>query len=234
MEIQLQLKAPDVNQPVVYSTVTKTPPPPPPPPVTTVFVGETDERERVNSTLSALLLKAQLKEAVGKIEKAQPIERRSVSPPLPPPPTEAEVIQGTLPTASEVASVVLRDQPPIESSGNKSPIMEDTVVRRMKNSLQQKSQAANDRRSYVEKPLTPLKTKSLEASGEKEREAVVTAAAVEGTTTKPCGRNAKPQSIANDLVDGKHPICCVCDIKITRYALYLSGGVLIFRCGYNR
>lgn len=224
MEMQKQLKATDVNEHVVvYSTVTKTPPSPPPPPVITVFVAE-ELKERANSSLSALLLKAQLKEAVGKLEKAQPIERRSVSPPLPPPPTEAEVIQGSLPTASEVSPVVLRDQPPIESAGNKSPIMEDTVVRRMRNSLQQKSQAANDRRSYVEKPLTPLKTKPLEAT-ENDREAVVIA--VEGTTTKPCGRTAKPQTIANDLVDGKHPICCVCDIKITRYALCLRCGVYL-------
>lgn len=203
---------------VIYSTITKTPPPPPPPPVTTVYIPEQDElKEKANTVLSALLLKAQLKETVGQIEKAKPIERRSVSPPLPPPPTEAEVMLATLPTASQVAPAFIQEIT-IDVPGKKSPIMEDTVVR-MRNNLRQKSQAANDRRSYVEKPTTtPLKDNKIETEdGDKKKVVHVDPMVEKPACEKTCGRSAKPQNIANDLVDGKHPICCVCDIKITRY-----------------
>lgn len=195
---------------VIYSTITKTPPPPPPPPVTTVYIPEQDElKEKANTVLSALLLKAQLKETVGQIEKAKPIERRSVSPPLPPPPTEAEVMLATLPTVSQVAPAFIQEIT-IDVPGKKSPIMEDTVVR-MRNNLRQKSQAANDRRSYVEKPTTTAE------DGDKKKIVPVDPVVEKPACEKTCGRSAKPQNIANDLVDGKHPICCVCDIKITRY-----------------
>lgn len=196
---QLKLAKPSE---VIYSTVTKltSPPlPPPPPPVTTVFIPpERDElKEQANNVLSTLLLKAQLKETVAKIEKAQPIERRSVSPPLPPPPTEAEVMQVTFPVASHVVEL------PMNGNGNKSPVMEDSVVVRMRNNTpKQKSQSATDRRSYVERPLVAMKEKAVEKEDQFKEEITN------------CGRKA--QTIANELMDGKHPVCCVCDVKITR------------------
>lgn len=225
---ELELKAPRASE-VIYSTVTKTPPPPPPPPVTTVFIAEKDElKAQVNSNLSALLLKAQLKEAVGKIEKARPIERRSVSPPLPPPPTEAEVMQVMFPKASQVAPEFIREVQIEAPAGKKSPIMEDTVVR-MRNSLKQKSQA--DRRSYVEKPCGPMKAKPVKEEVVMDEKKDNDQEQQQQKKKQSCGRNASAQSIANDLVvDGKHPICCVCDIKITRYAFEsaLSGACPLF------
>lgn len=235
---ELELKAPPPSE-VIYSTITKTPPPPPPPPVTTVYISDKDElKDKANTVLSALLLKAQLKETVGQMEKAQPIERRSVSPPLPPPPTAAEVMQVTFPTASQVAPEFISEATiAIESAGKKSPVMEDTVVR-MRNNLKQKSQSANDRRSYVEKPCPPMKgcrpaqdevqKKDVEEKKKDVDQVVAVAAAPDKPT---CGRNAKPQNIANDLEDGKHPICCVCDIKITRYAFAASN--VLFFCFLN-
>lgn len=205
------------SETVIYSTVVKsptTPPPPPPPPVQTVFIGEAKDnlREQANSVLSALLLKAQLKETPGQVEKAQAITRRTLSPPLPPPPTEDEVLQATFPKASIVQPEFIPEQV-IERNGHKSPVMEDTVVR-MRNSQGQKSRAANDRRSYVEKsspsPMKGISIVGVEKKEEAEQE--------EAEKKKCCGNSVKPQNIANDLIDGKHPVCCVCDIKITRYA----------------
>lgn len=217
---------------VVYSTISKTPPPPPEPPVTTVFIAEEKDqlKEQANNLLSALLLKAQLKETVGKIEKAQPIERRSVTPPLPPPPTEDEVMQLTYPKASTVASEVIQENvelTPVVSNGTNgtnatgqtSPVMEDTVVK-MRQSRGQKSGQSTDRRSYVERPCAPLNGKPepvKDVAVAEEEVKVAVAKESKPTEEKKCLRiGTQPQSIASDLIDGKHPICCVCDIKITR------------------
>lgn len=210
------------SETVIYSTIVKsptTPPPPPPPPVQTVFIAETKDntREQANSVLSALLLKAQLKETSGQVEKAQPITRRTMSPPLPPPPTEDEVLQATFPKASVVQPEFIPEQV-TERNDHKSPIMEDTVVR-MRNSQGQKSRAANDRRSYVEKSNTPMKVNTVDVEKKMETDQ-------EEVEKKKCC--AKPQNIANDLIDGKHPVCCVCDIKITRYAFSVCCNELNF------
>lgn len=206
---ELESKASGANQQVIYSTVTKsppTPPPPPPPFVETVFIEkEKDElKEKANNVLSALLLRAQLKDGTGKVEKAQPIVRRSATPPLPPPPTEDEVREASLPTRMAVKEEFIPPAPTTCGKERKSPVMEDTVVFRMRKS-KQNSQSANDRRSYVEKPMTEMKSLKEEKLVEEEK-----------VGKEKCGRPTKPQSIANDLIDGKHPVCCVCDIKITR------------------
>lgn len=179
---------------VVYSTLIKTiPHPPPPPPVTRVIIPDNDDlKDSANSVLSALLLKTQLKEAVGKIEKVRPIERRSVSPPLPPLPSE-----------------VIETFPATPEEPETAPAIEAVVVR-MRNSQKQKSQSANDRRSYVEKTTLPNNETSVKRWDEDVKEEQQ----VNEEGQKSCG---KAQKIANDLINGKHPICCVCDIKINRY-----------------
>ena len=199
---ELELKA--INAPeVVYSTVLKTPPPPPPPPVTTVFIPDKDnDREEINSALSAMLLKAQLKETIGKLQRPKSIEKRPDSPPLPPPPTEDEVRQLSYPTATKVTTETI----PVEGKST-SPIMEDAVVMRTRNNNKLKSQSANDRRSYIEK------SPSAQTNGTTVNAKTETAVDQGDDKKTGCG---KPRSIACDLIDGKHPICCVCDIKITR------------------
>lgn len=191
-------------------------------------VREDKFREEVNRVLSTMLLKAQMKETAGELQVAEPIIRRTVSPPLPPPPPTLLPMEAELVTVNDgCACDCFPTPPPLETEFDfrtEAPVkMESSVVRRRNSTKQKGLMSAGDRRSYIEKkhaqeqlppssppsppppPPPPPALTQQQASSD---------TSIHLSTDN--SHETEPQSIANNLVDGKHPVCCVCDLRITR------------------